>query len=72
MCVCVCVLTHKGSQGSVLMCYRFPLLTEGKNIHMIDVFVFLPFARLKKKKDGGADIDVGRTIKRLIFAPGSV
>lgn len=56
MCVCV---THKGAPGSVLMCCIFPLLTERKNIHrMIDVFIFLAFAR-EKEKHGKADRDVG-------------
>lgn len=60
MCGCVGsrvrALLKKGAQGSVLMCCIFPLLTERKTIYgVIDVFVFLPFTREKKK---GTDIDV--------------
>lgn len=47
--VCKCV-THEGAEGSALICCIFPLLTERKNIHMIDVFVVLPFARENSKR----------------------
>lgn len=55
MCVC---MTHEGAEGSALICCIFPLLTERKNIHMIDVFVVLPFVR-EEEIDGKTDTDVG-------------
>lgn len=62
MCVC---MTHKGAEGSALICCVFPLLTERKNIHMIDVFVVLPFAR-EKEKDEKTDIHGGSQNDQVI------
>lgn len=55
VCGCACArITHNGAQGSVLMCFIFPLLAERKTLHgVIDVFVFLSFTR-EKGRDGGA------------------
>ena len=57
--MCVCVHDSQGCPGvSVDTLYISSVDRERKNIHVIDIFVFMPFAR-EKEKDGKADIDVG-------------
>lgn len=52
----------------MLMCCIFPLLTERKKIHrMIDVFVFMPFTREKKKVEQQIQMSAVGIIKRLWF-----